>query len=91
MTYHAHHTHSLLLTYRSDMSMVSFDVGMNTALKADIAAKLGVSVDRDYDMNSLCVPRRGGEAAGAITTLTRENGESLTINVEYNQLDPMLR
>ena len=52
---------------------------------------LGVSVDRDYDMNSLCVPRRGGEAAGAITTLTRENGESLTINVEYNQLDPMLR
>ena len=52
---------------------------------------LGVSVDRDYDMNSLCVPRRAGEAAGAITTLTRKNGESLTINVEYNQLDPMLR
>lgn len=52
---------------------------------------LGVSVDRNYDMNSLCVPRRAGEAAGAITTLTRQNGESLTINVEYNQLDPMLR
>lgn len=52
---------------------------------------LGVSVDRSYDMNSLCVPRRAGEAAGAITTLTRDNGESLTINVEYNQLDPMLR
>ena len=28
------------------MSMASFDVGMNTALKADVAAKLGVSVDR---------------------------------------------
>ena len=32
---------------------------------------LGVSVDRQYDMNSLCVPRRAGEAAGAITRLVR--------------------
>lgn len=53
---------------------------------------LGVSVDRNYDMNSLCVPRKAGEAAGAITKLTRSStGESLTINVEYNQLDPLLR
>jgi UDP-sugar pyrophosphorylase len=63
---------------------------------------LGVSVDRKYDMNSLCVPRRAGEAAGAITKLTSNNkkddkdggsgkSSSLTINVEYNQLDPLLR
>ena len=52
---------------------------------------LGVSADRAYDMNSLCVPRRAGEAAGAITKLTHYSGQSLTINVEYNQLDPLLR
>jgi UDP-sugar pyrophosphorylase len=52
---------------------------------------LGVSVDRHYDMNSLCVPRRAGEAAGAITKLQHIDGHDLTINVEYNQLDPLLR
>eukprot|EP00613_Pedinella_sp_CCMP2098_P036895 CAMPEP_0171808738 /NCGR_PEP_ID=MMETSP0991-20121206/76562_1 /TAXON_ID=483369 /ORGANISM="non described non described, Strain CCMP2098" /LENGTH=650 /DNA_ID=CAMNT_0012421713 /DNA_START=28 /DNA_END=1980 /DNA_ORIENTATION=- len=52
---------------------------------------LGVSVDRKYDMNSLCVPRRAGEAAGAITKLTHSDGATITINVEYNQLDPLLR
>ena len=52
---------------------------------------LGVSVDRQYDMNSLCVPRRAGEAAGGITKLRHNDGHELTINVEYNQLDPLLR
>ena len=52
---------------------------------------LGVSVDRQYDMNSLCVPRRAGEAAGGITKLEHTDGHTLTINVEYNQLDPLLR
>merc|ERR1711988_1452821 len=32
-----------------------------------------------------------GEAAGAITTLKQSDGSSLIINVEYNQLDPLLR
>jgi UDP-N-acetylglucosamine pyrophosphorylase len=39
---------------------------------------LGVSVDRHYDMNSLCVPRRAGEAAGAITRLVGERRLDLT-------------
>jgi UDP-sugar pyrophosphorylase len=53
-------------------------------------------------MNSLCVPRKAGEAAGAITRLVKqggsasasgseEGGEEITINVEYNQLDPLLK
>ena len=42
-------------------------------------------------MNSLAVPRRAKEAIGAITTLTHENGQKMTVNVEYNQLDPLLR
>jgi UDP-sugar pyrophosphorylase len=52
---------------------------------------LGVSVDRSYDMNSLCVPRKAGESAGGIAKLTHRDGYSVTINVEYNQLDPLLR
>lgn len=42
-------------------------------------------------MNSLCVPRVAKEAIGVITTLHHTDGTSMTINVEYNQLDPLLR
>ena len=53
---------------------------------------LGVGEERGFDMTSICVPRMPGEAAGAIVDL--KNGEdpekSIVINVEYNQLDPLL-
>ena len=44
-------------------------------------------------MNSVCVPRKPGEAMGAICRLVNENDASdeLVINVEYNQLDSLLR
>ena len=52
----------------------------------------GVSAKNDYDVNSLCVPRKAGEAIGGIARLRSErSGSSMTINVEYNQLDPLLR
>ncbi|KAH8067344.1 UTP-glucose-1-phosphate uridylyltransferase [Aureococcus anophagefferens] len=55
-----------------------------------ILPALGVSAKRGFSMNSVCVPRRAGEAAGAITR--RQGGRRrLAINAEYNQLDPMLR
>lgn len=53
-------------------------------------AALGMSVKRGFEVNSLTVPRRPGEAVGAICTLTSEKA-TLTLNVEYNQLDPLLR
>ena len=52
---------------------------------------LGVSAKEDYDVNSLAVPRKAQEAIGAITCLTHTDGRKMTINVEYNQLDPLLR
>lgn len=52
---------------------------------------LGVSIDKGFEMNSITVPRRAGEAAGGIVRLEKTSGEHLTINVEYNQLDPLLR
>jgi UDP-sugar pyrophosphorylase len=43
-------------------------------------------------MNSLAVPRKAKEAIGAITRLTKADGSgAMTVNVEYNQLDPLLR
>ena len=54
---------------------------------------LGVSVSKRFSMNTVCVPRRGGEAAGAITKLAATDGDAskdLVINVEYNQLEPLL-
>jgi UDP-sugar pyrophosphorylase len=44
-----------------------------------------------YDMNSVCVPRKAKDAVGAITKLVREDGTSLTVNVEYNQLEPLFK
>lgn len=56
-----------------------------------LLAALGVSKNEDYAMNSLAVPRKAKEAIGAIAKLTHEDGSEITINVEYNQLDPLLR
>lgn len=56
-----------------------------------IPAAMGVSQKEQLEVNSITVPRRAGEAAGGIVRLEKENGEGLTINVEYNQLDPLLR
>lgn len=63
----------------------------NALVLNSVLPTLGVSVKYGYHMNSICVPRKAQEAAGAITALTHEDGSSLIINVEYNQLDPLLR
>lgn len=51
----------------------------------------GVSAAHDFDLNSLAVPRKAKEAIGGIARLTHNDGRSMTVNVEYNQLDPLLR
>ncbi len=53
-------------------------------------AALGVSVEKGYDFNSIAVNRIPGEAVGGLAKLVG-NGTELTLNVEYNQLDPLLR
>ena len=45
----------------------------------------------NFDLNSLAVPRKAKEAIGGIARLTHIDGRSMTVNVEYNQLDPLLR
>eukprot|EP00484_Ammonia_sp_Unknown_P017583 CAMPEP_0197039630 /NCGR_PEP_ID=MMETSP1384-20130603/16411_1 /TAXON_ID=29189 /ORGANISM="Ammonia sp." /LENGTH=635 /DNA_ID=CAMNT_0042470259 /DNA_START=84 /DNA_END=1991 /DNA_ORIENTATION=- len=57
-----------------------------------LPSTLGVSVESNYAMNSMTVPRTAGQALGAITKLTNKNNANdvLTINVEYNQLAALL-
>lgn len=58
---------------------------------------LGVSRKYDLIMNSLAVPRKAKQAIGGIAKLTMNDPKkgmkerSITLNVEYNQLDPLLR
>lgn len=54
-------------------------------------AALGVSELRGYDFNSIAVNRIPGEAVGGLATLRKPGSPDLTINVEYNYLDPLLR
>lgn len=54
-------------------------------------AAVGASEQHGYDFNSIAVNRVPGEAVGGITTLVKPGSPDLTINVEYNQLDPLLR
>ena len=56
-----------------------------------LPAALGESIRHELAVNSLTVPRRAGEAAGAIVRLKYADGRVITNNVEYNQLDPLLR
>ncbi len=56
-----------------------------------LAAMLGVSLSLGLDVNSMTVPRIAKQAVGAITRLTHRDGREMTVNVEYNQLDPLLR
>lgn len=65
----------------------------NGAAMRGLLAALGVSERRGFDVNSMAVPRRAGEAIGGIARLAdARTGETVkTINVEYNVLDPLLR
>jgi len=53
---------------------------------------LGVSVEMQFAMNTMTVPRTAGQAIGAITKLTntKDASDVLTVNVEYNQLAALL-
>ena len=59
-----------------------------------LAPMLGVSCASRLEVNSLAVPRRAKQAMGAIARLVKQSAltqHSRTVNVEYNQLDPLLR
>ena len=56
-----------------------------------IPSVIGSSVKLQLDINSICVPRKPKDAIGAICKLVKSDGTSITNNVEYNQLDSLLK
>ncbi|XP_059630624.1 UDP-sugar pyrophosphorylase-like isoform X2 [Cornus florida] len=70
---------------------VLFFQDTNGLLFKAIPAALGVSATKQYHVNSLAVPRKAKEPIGGIARLTHSDGRTMVINVEYNQLDPLLR
>lgn len=71
---------------------VAFFQDTNGLAFATLAAVLGVSAELDLEVNSVCVPRFAKQAVGAIAKLVNnKEGKMMTCNVEYNQLDPLLR
>ncbi|XP_062115865.1 UDP-sugar pyrophosphorylase-like [Humulus lupulus] len=91
--------HSLLFSsgllnvwHGAGLRWVLFFQDTNGLLFNAIPAAIGVSATRQYEVNSIAVPRKAKEAIGGITRLSHVNdGRTMVINVEYNQLDPLLR
>ncbi|KAL9245129.1 hypothetical protein vseg_018815 [Gypsophila vaccaria] len=90
--------HSLLYSsgllskwHGAGVKWVLFFQDTNGLLFKAIPASLGVSATKHYQVNSLAVPRKAKEAIGGIAKLTHSDGRTMVINVEYNQLDPLLR
>ncbi|XP_010063450.2 UDP-sugar pyrophosphorylase isoform X1 [Eucalyptus grandis] len=81
----------LNLWHDAGMKWVLFFQDTNGLLFKAIPAALGVSAIRQFHVNSLAVPRKAKEAIGGIAKLTHADGRTMVINVEYNQLDPLLR
>jgi len=56
-----------------------------------LPACLGVSVKKSLEVNSVAVARTAGESIGGIMTLKHTDGRAMTVNVEYNQIDALLK
>lgn len=90
--------HSLLYStglarkwYESGVKWVTFFQDTNALALHLLPSMIGISLQADLQVNSLSIPRFAKQAVGAIAKLVHEDGRTMTINVEYNQLDPLLR
>ena len=56
-----------------------------------LMACLGVAISSNFSANYITGTRYAKQAMGSICRLRKHDGTSITTNVEYNQLDPLLR
>jgi UDP-sugar pyrophosphorylase len=76
---------------KSGIKWIVFFQDTNGIIFRALPSVLGVSASNKFAVNSVCVPRTPGEAVGGICKLTHADGREVTVNVEYNQLDPLLK
>uniref|UniRef100_A0A7S0DLK5 UTP-monosaccharide-1-phosphate uridylyltransferase n=2 Tax=Amorphochlora amoebiformis TaxID=1561963 RepID=A0A7S0DLK5_9EUKA len=85
------HTSGLAKKWKKEgRKWVVFFQDTNALVFRGISATLGVSKTKHFAFNSITVERKPGEPKGAICKLHGEN-KSITLNIEYNQLDALLR
>ena len=77
--------------HKEGRKWIVFFQDTNGLVFRSMCASLGVSSQRNFDSNSITGPRKAKDAMGAICKLVQQDGTSMTTNVEYNLLDPMLR
>mmetsp|Transcript_29133 Transcript_29133/g.93919 ORF Transcript_29133/g.93919 Transcript_29133/m.93919 type:complete len:623 (-) Transcript_29133:412-2280(-) len=86
------HTSGALNSWLSaGVQWVYFFQDTNAAALRVLPATLGVSVQKKLEVNSVCVARRPNESIGGIMKLKHEDGRAMTANVEYNQIDSLLK
>jgi UDP-sugar pyrophosphorylase len=78
--------------HKEGRKWIVFFQDTNALIFNAVPSALGVSVSNSFVINSITIPRKPGEAMGGICKLTDEHsGKTITLNVEYNQLDALLR
>ncbi|CAJ1330421.1 unnamed protein product, partial [Effrenium voratum] len=70
---------------------VLFFQDTNTLYLTTFLCSLGVSVKHGLRANVVAMPRKAKEAVGSIARLTHSDGKCIVANVEYNQLEPLLK
>ncbi len=90
-----HSTGTALRWAELGLDFVVFFQDTNALVFHAIPPSLAVAREGHFAMNTITVPRKAGEAVGGIARLVGASAEGapcdLTVNVEYNQLDPLLR
>lgn len=85
------HTHGVAEKLLNDgIEYLVFIQDTNGQVFNVLPAAVGNSIDQNYDFNSVAVNRVPGEAVGGLARLVK-GGRQMTLNVEYNQLDPLLK
>jgi len=87
------HSYGVAKRWLSELNMqyVVFFQDTNGLAFHCLPLAIGVSDELGLTMNSIAVPRKAKQAIGGISRLVKGKKEERTINVEYNQLDPLLR
>ncbi|KEP59974.1 UNVERIFIED_CONTAM: UDP-sugar pyrophospharylase [Hammondia hammondi] len=86
------HQHGLVERWkREGKKWIVFFQDTNALIFRALPTTLGVSKEHAFAMNTITVPRKPAEAMGAICKLQKADGSSITINVEYNVLGPLLK
>ena len=89
--YLLHSTGTLAKWQQAGLRWVYFFQDTNALAFKVLPATLGVSSKLKLQVNSVCVPRTAGESIGGLMRLTHKDGRMMTTNVEYNQIDALLK